>query len=343
MFSSLRIPEQNVECGLLLNAGPSQFQSAVNSVTNFMRQTLLLIAMLLAPLAALHAAPEPSLIAHWSFDEGSGDILHDRSGNKHDGTIHGATWVPSPRGQALRFDGSKDYVDIGKAESLRVGGDFTLTAWVNAADVTGRNRLILGDTAGLSVNRNYSLRLDRGRLYFEKGDGTASETLQAAEPFPIGTWQFVAVVFEGPRYFVYQNEKIILEGEVATRITPTHGDIRRIGGWSDGWFNGDIDEIRLYNRALPQRELIALFGNPAATDSLRMAPSYHYLHKQIVCDLRCDGTFVGAPDATVTVRDMREETPIRSETTRLQETSPGSGRWRGQAIISTDGFTGGEY
>jgi len=300
-------------------------------------------ALLLAPLAAITAAPEPSLIAHWSFDEGSGDVLHDRSGNKQDGTIHGATRVPSPRGQALRFDGVDDYVDLGKAESLRVGGDFTLTAWVNAADVSGRNRLILGDTAGLSVNRNYSLRLDKGRLYFENGDGTASEAIHAAEPFPVGTWQFLAVVFEGPRYFVYQNGKIILEGKVGTPITPTRGDIRRLGGWSAGWFKGDIDEIRLYNRALPQRQLMALFGNSADTDSLRMIPTYRYLHKQIVCDLRCDVTFVGTPEASVTVRDMREEKPIRSLTARLRETSPGSGRWRGVAIISMEGFMGGEH
>ncbi len=77
-----------------------------------MKYTLtILTALLLAPLVTLRAA-EPSLIAHWSFDEGSGDVLHDRSGNKHNGKIHGATWVPSPRGQALRFDGVDDYVDL---------------------------------------------------------------------------------------------------------------------------------------------------------------------------------------------------------------------------------------
>jgi hypothetical protein len=89
-----------------------------------MQHTLtLLSALLLAPLAAIPAAPEPSLIAHWSFDEGSGVVLHDRSGNKHDGTIHGATWVPSPRGQALHFDGVDNYVDCGDAESLQLRGD----------------------------------------------------------------------------------------------------------------------------------------------------------------------------------------------------------------------------
>jgi hypothetical protein len=308
-----------------------------------MKTTLSLLAgLLLAPLALLHAATDPSLVAHWSFDEGSGNVLHDRSGNKDDGMIHGAARVPSPRGQALRFDGVDDYVDCGSAENLKIGGDLTLTAWVNAADVSGRNRLILGDTAGLAINRNYSLRINNGRLYFENGDGTASEAIQAAEPFPVGTWQFLAVVFEGPRYFVYQNGKIILEGKVGTPITPTRGHIRRMGGWSHGWFKGDIDEIRLYTRALPQREIMSLFGVSAATDSLKMVPSYRYLLKQIVCDLRCDVTFVGTPEASVTVRDMRAEKPIRSLTTRLQETSPGSGRWRGEAIISMEGFTGGE-
>jgi len=59
MFSSPRIPEQNVECGVSLNAGPSQFQSAANSVTNLIRQTLSLLALLLAPLGALHATELP--------------------------------------------------------------------------------------------------------------------------------------------------------------------------------------------------------------------------------------------------------------------------------------------
>jgi hypothetical protein len=102
------------------------------------------------------------LVAHYTFDTGKGDVLPDASGNGNDGKIHGATWVASPHGHALRFDGSKDYVALGNAGNLKVGGDFTLTAWVNATDVSGRNRLILGDTAGLSVNRNYSLCGIRG-------------------------------------------------------------------------------------------------------------------------------------------------------------------------------------
>jgi hypothetical protein len=40
--------------------------------------------------------------------------------------------VKSPRGQALRFDGSKDYVALGNAGNLKVGGDFTITAMINA-------------------------------------------------------------------------------------------------------------------------------------------------------------------------------------------------------------------
>lgn len=325
---------------LILRADmPEAFQSS-----HTMKLTLtLLAAILLAPLAALQAAPETALVGHWSFDEGAGEVLRDRSGSKHNGMIHGATWVPSPRGQALRFDGVDDYVDLGNAESLRVGGDFTLTAWVNAGDLSGNNQMILGDTAGLAVNRNYGLRLHKGRLYFENADGETSEAITAAEPFPVGTWQFLAVVFEGPSYFVYQNGKIILEGKVGTPITPTRGENRRIGGWSAGWFKGEIDEIRLYKRALQQREIMELFGGPGDTDSLRMLPSYRYLNKQIVCDLRFEGTFDDSPETTVLVRRVGEDKPIRSLTARLQETSPGSGRWRGETSLSMEGFTGGEH
>ena len=161
---------------LILRADmPEAFQSS-----HTMKLTLtLLAAILLAPLAALQAAPETALVGHWSFDEGAGEVLRDRSGSKHNGMIHGATWVPSPRGQALRFDGVDDYVDLGNAESLRVGGDFTLTAWVNAGDLSGNNQMILGDTAGLAVNRNYGLRLHKGRLYFENADGETSEAITA--------------------------------------------------------------------------------------------------------------------------------------------------------------------
>jgi len=56
------------------------------------------------------AAVEEGLAGHWDFDKGRGGVLHDRSGEKNHGVIHGAEWVKCGTGHALRFDGRDDYV-----------------------------------------------------------------------------------------------------------------------------------------------------------------------------------------------------------------------------------------
>ena len=53
------------------------------------------------------------LILHYAFDEGAGTRAGDSSGTGNDGAIHGAAFVKSPRGRALRFDGVDDFVECG--------------------------------------------------------------------------------------------------------------------------------------------------------------------------------------------------------------------------------------
>jgi hypothetical protein len=76
---------------------------------------LLLFGLQLLPLTALHAAPEPALVGHWSFAEGSGEVLHDKSGNKNDGVVHGASWVRVGDGFGLQFGANNSFVDFGEA------------------------------------------------------------------------------------------------------------------------------------------------------------------------------------------------------------------------------------
>ena len=77
-------------------------------------------------------ADPPGLVGCWDFEEGQGQIAHDRSGSGNDGVIHGAQWRKGEFGTALWFDGVKDYVEIKDAPSLNFTGGFTLEAWVNA-------------------------------------------------------------------------------------------------------------------------------------------------------------------------------------------------------------------
>lgn len=68
----------------------------------------------------------------WHFDEGSGSIAHDSSGNGNNGTIYDATWTSGISGSALSFDGIDDYVEIPDSDSLDITGAITVEAWMNS-------------------------------------------------------------------------------------------------------------------------------------------------------------------------------------------------------------------
>jgi hypothetical protein len=76
------------------------------------RARLTIAAILLLATVPVVGQPEDGLVAHWTFDEGAGDILHDRSGNGNDGKIHDAQWVKMPDGGGLQFSDKNSYVDF---------------------------------------------------------------------------------------------------------------------------------------------------------------------------------------------------------------------------------------
>ena len=72
------------------------------------------------------------LSGRWLCNEGGGGIVHDVSGRGNNGTLNGPTWITSTGGLALDFDGSNDYVNIEKSESLDFGtGNFSVSFWLS--------------------------------------------------------------------------------------------------------------------------------------------------------------------------------------------------------------------
>jgi len=85
----------------------------------------------LALLGLFHAhevhAQEDGLVGHWRFDEGKGSVIHDVSGNGHDGLLKDAGWVPGKVNLALCFE-KGGFVEIPDHQELRLEKDFTITA-----------------------------------------------------------------------------------------------------------------------------------------------------------------------------------------------------------------------
>ena len=305
---------------------------------------ILLVAAATIGCATAHGA-EKGLVAHYTFDEAAGDTAKDVSGNGHDGRISGATYVKSPRGHALRFDGVDDYVDCGSAPSLNLKGDLTLEVWFNASEVGGRNRMIFGDAAGLTVNRNYNLRLDRGTLRFEHGDGASYGVVLSEEAVRADTWHHVAIVCEAPRHYLFVNGQRVQSGPLELPITPTRGASRRIGGWFAGFFKGDIDEIRLYDRALPDRVILGHFDEHAPPGGLTAELTTHLHYSRNTADwcLRCHGLEDTGGSAEFRLLAPGREKPVVRRVEALRETRPGSQRWVAEPQVSTKGLAPGSY
>ena len=77
--------------------------------------------------------PTTGLIGYWNFDEGTGTLAHDTSGNGFNGTVNGATWATGKTNSGLSFNGTTSYV---VTPNISLGNTFSISTWVNSAVTT---------------------------------------------------------------------------------------------------------------------------------------------------------------------------------------------------------------
>ena len=211
------------------------------------------------------------LVAYWNFDEGSGNILHDVSGNGNDGTIYGATWVRGVKGYALRFDGENDYVDVPDSSLLDLTGDFTLIVWVNefshAQGQPYENHILSKHKPDVNSDGSWRFSIGKNDIPFfisypPYTDYQSRPHIYANTSLSINAWHFVALTFskEGKYAAFYIDGKMTAQGRIDFEIENTPRDL--FIGAENGeknYFNGTIDEVRIYNRALSADEIKQLY------------------------------------------------------------------------------------
>lgn len=114
----------------LLGAFPRRIRPTGATSAILASLTALLIAILLGPSAAW--ASKEGLVGAYSFDEGTGEIVNDLSGNENDGALNGPAWsgAKSSYGWALNFDGVNDCVAVPNLPEVHLDKAFTFEAWV---------------------------------------------------------------------------------------------------------------------------------------------------------------------------------------------------------------------
>jgi hypothetical protein len=216
-----------------------------------------LVLVLLLGIAAGTAVADPNLVAWWEFDEGSGSSAGDSSGYGNTGTINGATWVDDQfGGKALSFDGTDDGVvaSVGSG-SLAMGGDqLTIAAWIYPTSDSAWDRIVV--RAGSYYFSRYNVSDPYNALYIMGSDpeGWSKSALGAV---PLNTWTHVAFVYDGSNAISYIDFEYSNTTARTGNLINTGDDVV-IGGYDAEQFDGMIDDVRIYDRALTAGEIAAI-------------------------------------------------------------------------------------
>jgi hypothetical protein len=224
-------------------------------------------ATLLGPysniVTATSLATTPELIAAYAFNEGAGTTVGDASGNGNTGTIANATWTTAGKyGSALVFNGTNARVSISDSASLHLTTGMTLEAWVNPSVITNKWRDVIykgNDNYFLEASTNTSSRPAAGVKL-----GATNTLAVGSSALTVNTWTHVAATYDGSTLRLYINgtqaASAVQTGTILTSTNPLE-----IGGDSilGQYFQGMIDEVRIYNVALTPTQIQTDMNSPA--------------------------------------------------------------------------------
>ena len=228
--------------------------------------------------------PISGLVGWWKFDEGSGTVAHDSSENGNNGEIHGATFAAGVSGSGLEFDGENDYVDLGNDASL-YATSMTLVEWFKFTVSPTDYWMTINDYNASNGDWGMNITVhENGGVGGHIGAGSNNHFLGALYSDPPtgrglndGEWHLVVSTYSDASKVIklYVDANLVAENNRIRDFTAadslTHNP--SLCKWYIGvhsqyfvypaigshYYRGLIDEVRIYNRALTQEEVTAIY------------------------------------------------------------------------------------
>jgi len=217
--------------------------------------------------------PDLGLLAHWAFEEGqAGSTVLDASGFGLDGAPSANPPTPTgdvppvhfPNSFSLSFNGVDQWIDLGNPPLLNGGGVISIAAWVRATNTDGYRNIVAHGWRH-NPGADVSLRIHDGNYEFTYWDAVDHVAIAAVPAADLGAWVHVCGVFDGNVYHLYRNGALAASTPDAT-VPPPNIDARwAIGArapqpdFLERLFVGEIDDVRIYGRALRAGEVEALY------------------------------------------------------------------------------------
>ncbi|WP_347720302.1 LamG domain-containing protein [Candidatus Nanohalovita haloferacivicina] len=208
--------------------------------------------------------------------------IKDYSQNSHLGTFYGGKtgelknfdfnassgWKEGKVGDySLKFDGDNDYVDLSGSNSLNLTEELTLSAWIKQSSISGTYDKIISKREG---NFFWFIATKSGGLYGCIGDG--GDDCGSATSIPDNEWVHVALTYSektGTRKLYVNGDQV--GSETTNRNLEAFDADVTIGADKEGttgYFNGKIDDARIYSKALSTSEVRALYNGKQVNDRL---------------------------------------------------------------------------
>ena len=217
----------------------------------------------------------PELMAWWKLNEGSGTVVTDSSGNRYQGTIHGAHWMNYLGKISLYFDGVSDYVSLPSLDLTNLDS-LTVAAWINS-DLTEVGFIMYHGNLGEFQMGNGDLGQDTQDLNINSTHASFAVKLtdyqwygvQSSSPMKPNIWhQIVGVWEKGVSLKVYIDGVLAGENDniPAERLyNPGSWFPSSLGIYSqDKWnqqdfFKGQISDVKVFNRALTTQQINKIY------------------------------------------------------------------------------------
>lgn len=209
-----------------------------------MKKILIMFVYLMVLNFLMIPKADATLIGYWNFNEGTGNVAHDSSGFGNDGTGLDATWIPGKYGYAT----NSDKVTVPPDASLLPSSNLTISAWVRIGEFNGLQRRIA------EMEYRYGLLFNPPNIDLETpflfNINSENFSFEFQDP-EIGEWFHAAVSWDGSIAQFYYNGVPAPPVAVSGAIDQT-GSVPLYMG-REGY---TLDEVRIYNTALNQDEII---------------------------------------------------------------------------------------
>jgi hypothetical protein len=217
------------------------------------------------------------LVGYWPFCGNA----NDESGNGNNGVVNGATLAEDRfgnAGSAYSFDGN-DGITMPPSDILNIAlSDFSISLFMKPSNIEGLNKNIIGKRY-YSLGNGYSVNIENGRVFSELLDANSTTYTGSTSEVALNEWQHVCATFDRDG-----NSSIYLNGQLegSLPISNESGDLSNSSELFIGYFapvgpdcfngclffEGSIDDIAIYNRALTPAEIAQLYAGNIAPCNL---------------------------------------------------------------------------